>query len=260
MRFLHICVVYSGLDLKYKFSAGSQGLYYHLTRCASLRSPALSSHLHHYRKPSGEGQRDAELQVQSWEARSAVQMDQGCTRVWGVLLPDAEWVISSLQTRSSSSSPSPFFCSCVTSVCRETWVLILRTSSPCWQSSHTRWLISAWHADVFCRSLSASSHWCSCVMASSYTYFKSQQDDSHHTYLKLPSPSEITDHSALLSLQLRWDQKDRLKNAPVVLARPACVWFWRVIICSLGCSESTICFWTRLRLIDWILTDPLWSL
>lgn len=81
MRLLHICAVYNGLNLKYKFHAGSQRLYYHLTRRASLRSPALSSRLQPDRKPGSEGQRDSELQVQPREARPAVQMDQGCPRV-----------------------------------------------------------------------------------------------------------------------------------------------------------------------------------
>lgn len=64
--------------------------YYRLTRSVSLHSPARSSRLHPDRKPGGEGQRDSELQVQSREARPAVQVDQGGTRVGGVLLPHAE--------------------------------------------------------------------------------------------------------------------------------------------------------------------------
>lgn len=64
--------------------------YYHLTRCVCLHSPALPSRLQPDREPGGEGQRDSELQVQSREARPPVQMDQGCARVGGLLLPDAE--------------------------------------------------------------------------------------------------------------------------------------------------------------------------
>lgn len=78
---LHVCAAHDGLNLKDKFSGGLQGLHYRLTRCASLRSPAVSSRLQPDWKPGGEGQRDPELQVQSREARPAVQMDQGRARV-----------------------------------------------------------------------------------------------------------------------------------------------------------------------------------
>lgn len=90
MRLLHVCVVYGGLNLSYKFSDGSHGLYYHLTRSASLHSSALSPRLQPGRKPGVEGQRDSELQVRPGEAHPPVQVDQGCTRVRGLLLPHAE--------------------------------------------------------------------------------------------------------------------------------------------------------------------------
>lgn len=62
----------------------------HVLVSSSSRSPSVSAGVLHRRRPRAERQRDPELQVQSRKAHTAVQVDEGCARVRGFLLPDAE--------------------------------------------------------------------------------------------------------------------------------------------------------------------------
>lgn len=259
MRLLYICVVYIGLNLKYKFSGGSQGLYYHLTRCASLHSPALSSRLHPDRKPGGEGQRDSELQVQSREARPAVQMDQGCTRVWGVLLPDAEWVIQLSAGTLILLLPLALFSEAVLPACavrHESWSSALPAPVGRDLSRHG-WIQRGMQ-------MIPTGLWMHLLADSPVSWLLLIHIlNLDRTILIIRTwncPRRARLHrpqrAAFAAAAVR--SKRQIRKCSCVI--PACVWFWRVIICSPGCSESTICFWNRLRLIDWISTDPLWSL